>query len=291
VYLASASDWHRARAAAQRNMPTRVLECGATILTSTCVGCGVVKEIRLGCRNKFLCYPCRASIAYTKRKAYLRARDSVLGEARVHGRFKSNRRGGAWFEKFLTLTAPHVSTDTVSVRISRILEAWPLFLRRLNRYFKERGLRSVEWFRVFEWTPGSDENGHPHFHVWIFSPFLPQELLAQYWESSLLDAGCPPDLTIGKTVPYIERLNSDGKRAADELIKYLLKDISSGGEKLDPALYSQVMIALDGHRVTQASRGFMGRAKEESARCECGCELPKTVHRSKAPAPEELSRG
>jgi len=32
----------------------------------------------------------------------------------------------------------------------------------------------MRFYRCFEWTLGADGCGHPHLHVWIFSPFLPE---------------------------------------------------------------------------------------------------------------------
>jgi hypothetical protein len=72
-------------------------------------------------------------------------------------------------------------------------------------------------------------------------------------------------------------------RGAAELIKYLTKDIAANGAQLPAALYAQVIIALDAHRQTQASRGFMARAKRTAPPCEnCSSPLPKRVRRKPA---------
>jgi hypothetical protein len=264
-----------------------VLDCGSTLLRVWCEGCGVVSEFSLGCKSVLLCAACRAVIAARKRATFKLARAAVLAEAKSRGLLVASPKHGRWSEKFLTLTAPHVQTDTIRLRIERVFNAWPRFLRRLNKHFKEHRIKSVEWIRVFEWTPGeSDKLGHPHLHLWIFSPFLPQDMLQRAWEAALLEAGCPPELTVGRTLPYIKPV-TDAEDASNELIKYLLKDIDANGEKVAPVIYAQVYETIDGRRSMQASRGFMGRARQEEKRCECGCLLPKHIRRVKREATVE----
>jgi hypothetical protein len=135
---------------------------------------------------------------------------------------------------------------------------------------------SAEWFRAFEWTCGeSDDAGHPHLHVWIFSPFLPAEELRDWWCVSLIEAGCPPDLAARRIVDLSEVHGPDG--AQRELIKSLTKDVTSAGQQLAPEQYAEVYKALDGRRVLQASKGFMGLAKRHENACDCGATLPKRV--------------
>lgn len=45
----------------------------------------------------------------------------------------------------------------------------------------------VQYLWVREWTPGEDGLGHPHFHVWLFSPFLAHWRVQQLWTRALAD--------------------------------------------------------------------------------------------------------
>jgi hypothetical protein len=187
------------------------------------------------------------------------------------------RRGGRFGEKLLTLTVPHLATDTVERRIQRILGAWQFFRRSLRKWMRERNLLSVEWLRVFEWTPADDGRGHPHLHLWIFSPYLDRALLLDWWEAALQHEGCILDAR-----PIIDiRAVDDAESVASELIKYLTKDIDANGQKIEPDLYAKVYCALDGHRALQASRGLMQRAEREPRACECGATLPRLVRKKK----------
>lgn len=284
LYAKTDGAWYSARERAQLERPSRVADCGAETLQISCQGCGEVHEQRSGCRIGLLCVPCRGAIAAAKRAAFRAARAAAVADATARGLFRTNQRGGRWSEKFLTLTAPHDPRDTIAVRIEHVLKAWPRFLRKLNAIWKRNGVRSAEWFRVFEWTPGSDELGHPHLHVWILSPFLPREDVEHWWREALAE-----ETGYVRTDPVIIDLRevlSDG--AEHELIKYLTKDITANGTKLAPELYAEVYKALDGQRSTQASRGFMGRAVVEKQACECGCPFPKRVRKTRdtPPAPK-----
>ncbi|MEO7034460.1 MAG: hypothetical protein ABI548_11200 [Polyangiaceae bacterium] len=273
--------WYESRARGQRERIDRVKDCGAEILLLMCMACGIVHERPCGCRVGILCLKCRGRIAQVKRAVFGRARAEVLREAGRRGLLHPFRRKGPFGEKFLTLTAPHVRGDSITKRIERVFRAWPLFLRLLNDYFREHTIKSAEWFRVFEWTPGDDDRGHPHIHAWLFSPFLPIEQLREWWSAALRDVGCPLSAEQNAIIHIEQIRDEDG--GARELIKYLTKDITAGGERVSPTLYAEVYMALDGRRVTQASKGFMGRAEREGRRCECGADLRLDVRRVRKP--------
>lgn len=277
--------WHHARARGQRERIANVRECGGSILRVSCRACGVVHEHANGCRVGILCVSCRGAIAATKRAGFQRARADVLEESRYLGLLRPVRRGGRYSEKFLTLTGPHLSGDTISVRITRIAEAWCHWLKRLNRYLRDNVICSVEWFRVLEWTPGRDGLGHPHLHVWLFSPFLEVETVREWWRLSLVEAGCELDHVRRPIVDLRQIEGSDG--GARELIKYLTKDITANGDKVPAELYAEVYKAFDGRRISQASRGFMARGKKEPRACECGATLPPRVERRRRETGEE----
>lgn len=109
--------------------------------------------------------------------------------------------------------------------------------------------------RVLEWTPGADAKGHPHFYVWIFSPFINKALIDEWWADAIASAGYPTD---GITIVVDIRAVDGDSSISSELIKYLTKDIDACGNKIAPELYAEVYRALDGRRALQASRGVHG---------------------------------
>jgi len=170
-----------------------------------------------------------------------------------------------------------VPGDTVTARILRVLNAWKHFVRMFQKWQREKKLKSVEWLRVFEWTPGEDDGrGHPHLHIWIFSQYLEQGLLSEWWLAALHREGCSTNIAIVDI-----RSVNDPQAISSELIKYLTKDIDAQGDKISPELYAEVYSALDGRRALQASRGFMRLAERQLPACECGEDIPPLVRRKK----------
>ncbi len=277
AYAHEDARWYRDRERGQRERPERVARCGAETLQITCQGCGQVHERRSGCGIRLLCVRCRGAIAAEKRRCFRRARLSLIEEAVRRGLLRHSRRGGRWSEKFLTLTAPHDPADSIALRIANLLGAWKRFLRKLNEHWKAVRVSSAEWLRVFEWTPGNDGRGHPHFHLWIFSPFLDRSEVVRWWTEAVREQ---TGRVIETVIVDLREVQSAG--VDQELIKYLTKDITANGDKLDPVLYAEVYKALDGVRAMQASRGFMARAKQQKRRCDCGSLLPKQVQRVRA---------
>lgn len=273
-----AGAWHERRARGQRERISRVEQCCTESLIIICQACGREHERPARCGCRLLCVRCRGARAREVRARFLAASRSVVREAGARGLLRANRRGGRWSQKLLTLTAPHLPSDTLEGRIRRVFEAWRRFLRLFNAWLRERDLRSVEWLRVFEWTPGDDALGHPHFHLWLFSPYLDHEQLREWWSCALNNDS-------GVTAPIIDiRQVTESDSIASELIKYLTKDIDANGEKLDPELYAKVYCALDSRRSLQSSRGLMQRANKGIRQCECGASLPKLVRRKDANA-------
>jgi hypothetical protein len=276
-----ASKWHVSRAKGQRERIERVEACSNDALIIRCQACGLEHERPARCGCRLLCVRCRGVRARQTRMRFNVARSSLLAEARGRGLLNPHRRGGAWGERFLTLTAPHVVGDAIEERIIRVLDAWKSFVRYLQAWQRECRLPSIEWFRVFEWTPTDDGLGHPHLHVWLFSPFLDRELLLEWWTKAL-----QRELLALESAPIID-IRAVKSGVEHELVKYLTKDIDEQGNKIAPQLYAQVYCALDQRRALQASRGFMARAKRERLPCTCGATLPRYVKRKKAAVPAE----
>jgi len=174
----------------------------------------------------------------------------------------------------LTLTVPHEATDSVSERIERARSAWCFFVRYLNEHLRSIDAhRSARWYRAIEWTEGSDGKGHPHFHLWVFSPYLhQQDLLVPMWRRALAATG----LAAQAVIVDVQEID-DGPSAALEVIKYLVKDLAAGGGKVTPEVFAQVYEAFDGKRMTQASSGFLALAPKGRQACECGSLLPRRV--------------
>lgn len=145
--------------------------------------------------------------------------------------------------------------------------------------------------RVFEWTKGSDGQGHPHFHVWAFGPYMPHELVKEWWRQAWerasgraveLDVDGAPILmvdlrkVVGDTVdardadgrPILdERGDATKAQVANELIKYLTKDWGA-----EPEVFAVIYAELFERRARQTSRGFAQFSVPEVRICEdCGC--------------------
>ncbi len=107
------------------------------------------------------------------------------------GQLRRERRGGRYSEKHLTLTIPDgaiVGEGSVGWRVWVLFEAWRKFSLRFRRWLRETG-KEANWYRGFEWTAGADGQGHPHFHIWIFTSYLPVGLLHWWWAQSLTECG------------------------------------------------------------------------------------------------------
>jgi hypothetical protein len=246
-----------------------------------CTACGVLGEKVARCRIGILCVPCRSKKTAERRRQFARARSALLDGAKKRGLLHPKRPGGAYSEKLLTLTVPHVLAHDVARRIGFVLEAWPHFLKALNGWLREREAAGVEWLRHAEWTVGEDGQGHPHFHVWCFGPFLPREWLVAWWSEALVRVGFGAELgSLGQRellsglVVDIRAVRSgrveDGEGIVTEVIKYMTKDIVAKGAYVEPATYARVYESLDGRRPMQASRGFLALGKEQACCAECG---------------------
>jgi hypothetical protein len=263
--------WYNDRARGHRERIERVKACQTDIIHVSCSACGVGPELAAGCRAWMLCVRCRGAVSAALRARFLAARRLIVEQALERNLFRPLRRGGRYGERFLTLTVPH-ECPSIGERIGVAYAAWPRFLKLFNGYLRDRVIRSVEWFRVFEWTPGEDGLGHPHFHLWLFSPFIDVDLIREWWAHALAAEGCAAT----RVIVDIKAV-TDPRTAAVELIKYMLKDITASGEKIPPAVFARVYEALAGRRMRQASEGFIGLAKRVSPCCECGATLPRTV--------------
>ena len=215
--------------------------------------------------------------------------------------------------------------DTTTARVWALRLAWPMFLRRLSRHWKGNPVRdrvTREWslstpetvamlpryeetstgarvvvqggppyHRAFEWTPGSDGLGHPHYHVWTFCPWIDAAIVQAMWAEALAAVGVP--LENGYVRVTVQVFQDVNVSAARELMKggragaIKLSRLARRGapknafayadgwtiaemlEHAHPDVVASLYCALEGMRLAQASRAFFGTV--DPPECEyCG---------------------
>jgi hypothetical protein len=288
--------WHYARAKGEIERFDRVKKCGDTdVVRSHCHDCGCVHERPTTCGASLVCVPCRNRVIKRFRLRFLRARNVALEAAgsKLRGR-------GAWTDKLLTFTAPHVGT--VDERIEWVRRAWLLFRRWWSDHIphyrtksrdrgflwdcrcrwhlvgkpcehdgpcEETGWRRalrhecgpVAWTRVIEWTQGSDGLGHPHIHVWALCPWMPRAEVTGAWHRALL-ASEPPGAFAPEKLLKVDIRHRSAAQVARELIKYLTKDLEYHKDRLGRKTF-----ALVNPRVfATVYRLFAGTRRTQSSR-------------------------
>lgn len=264
--------WHRGRASGQRHRIDSVLGCEQRdVLELMCGTCGVVTERPAKCSARLLCRSCRNKAATRTRRRFSTARNAVMKAALQAGRLYGSKR---FTEKLLTLTVPHAIQDARR-RFELVKLGWPHFLRALNARWKRAGIKEhVYWYRVHEWTPGSDSFGHPHVHVWLLCDYIEQSWLADAWRAACAKVGH----VWGDQPTILDIRQARGSDVAHEVIKYLTKDLMPGGDLVPPQVYAVMYQLYDGARRTQGSRGFLKHAGSDLAECPCGAVGCFQVH-------------
>lgn len=309
--------WHDGREKGQRERFEKVRACGSRVMIARCSTCGGgtgqqgdLRVVPEGCGVRRVCQKCDAQGAAQRRARFGNARGRAYVEGDRYGLRRHYRKGGRYTEKMLTLTVPHflhantlpgkrnrkgeivpgvreLARDDLHARILAVWLAWPKFMRKVVDHLRERNEHHFSWHRAFEWTPGVDGIGHPHFHVYWFSPFVDQGLLRSWWGDALravgvpvkrfedgrynlrvdlrmlreFNAGAMRELLKGGRRQQIEmsRIEFDPEygRAADLSFKYAegwtLGDIQ---HFCSPDVLARLYMALEGKRLTQASSGF-----------------------------------
>lgn len=309
--------WHEGRAKGQRLRFRRREDCGETTLRSECGACGTVREMPDRCKVGRLCVSCRGKASAQRKERFGRARHAIVASAMKRGFFRHKQHGGRWGEKFLTLTVPHFEASEfrdpyagplpegcrhtqgslVQQRIECLFRAWRLFSLKLRKHWRPLEKRRGEpcrFYRAFEWTPGSDGAGHPHFHLWLFCPFLDRTLVLDWWRDSLRRAGLLTVDTYETLMVDIRAIHSRPTEFAHELIKRddairfsRLRATSSGEDVIDYADgwtlaevaegrllpkddAAEVYKALEARRIVQTSRALL---EELRTGCQdCGAE-------------------
>jgi hypothetical protein len=261
--------WHHRRAEGHVCRFDRVYECGEESFWLICDACGSGRERRRACRAGLLCLSCRSLLQQEKRRRFFLARQRAVEAAEAAGLMIPSSRK-RWTEKFLTLPAPQCREHNVADRIEMIFAAWVLMLKSLNRWFlgiAGYAKKFVAWVRNFEWTPGQDGVGHPHFHIWLLCPFINEEVLRHFWRCALRTAGYSKESTRWCILKINQVWTPDG--AARELIKYMTKDILPDRSQVAPDAFARLYETLDGRRLMQSSAGFFSEL-DVRMRCECG---------------------
>lgn len=285
--------WHAVRATAQRERFERVAACGKHVIKRSCSDCNAVKCAPIAkCRSVLLCYHCR-SVSQAKYRALAReGMRTAEQRARLEGRvFKG---GGP---RFATFTLTHSGSPAEDA--ATLQRAWPKFTRRLAAHLqKERGwsARQVKqlYIRRLEATPS--DGGHMHLHAWMILPFIAKAILAHLWGRALVDAGAsfvakvslsealehaPNDLAreqirqVAVTrrgrhgrplteiyAPHFRIRRADADEAADELAKYLCKDIDDG-QLVDSSTFAALFMAFCRRRSISATRTLLTEAPRE----------------------------
>lgn len=298
--------WHRSRAKGQTERFDRALECGSEDVGKTeCDCCGGRHAVQCECDVWRVCAHCRAHAALERRARFGQARAAVIQEAAKHGALRRVQKGGAWGEKLVTLTIPHLSWIdvewsavperfrhlppgpelTLTLRVELIFAAWRHFTRAWQRWWRKRARRGVKarFYRAFEWTPGHDGLGHPHFHVWAFCQYIREDVLRAWWKDALRRAGAiiADDVEVMVDVKAIDTRPNEISR---ELFKGHKKDAvklsrlkcwgrggeavleyadgwsvvdMANGERVAPHLAARLYEALEGRHVAHASRGLL----------------------------------
>lgn len=266
--------------------------------------------VPLGCGQAFFCPACRKRRASSFRVDFERKQLGLVGAAQragLMGRYRRRAQGGRFSERLLTLTVPHV--DELGAPFSmrdRVLNLRATY-ERFSRLFRDelrgklRGLLSgitlensavglpmprgkspprdelalfelVSSLRVFEWTPGDDGLGHPHFHVWLFSPFLDVAWLRSLWSRAYADV-LQPSLVCDLLVLDVRAAHQcEGGSIANELIKYLTKDWHLSGDRVKrvaPDVFAELYTMVDGTRTRQSSQGLGHWAVPKEKSCPC----------------------
>lgn len=307
--------WHESRATGQRSRMSSVAHCGDGQIAATCSCCGQVQESHVWCACVRLCLRCSSKRANRARARFALAFSVHHERARRAGLLLKNRKGGAYSERHIVLTAPHVvirgqtgAADrqaTARRRIELMFEAWRDFSRAMQAWYRRRKEREAIIYRAFEWTPGADGMGHPHFHLWNFGPYLAEGLLRAWWSRALARVGvvvAPESVVItvrriwARPVEFIREVRKPSgvvfqrkttrvllDVAGDDLLRYLegwcVATIDPATrERCGDDVIAGVYCALEGRRLTQASAGFLGEADARLVTaCDCGALAPRYV--------------
>jgi hypothetical protein len=300
----SVADYHLVRAEGQMLRMANVADCGEREVLFSCGDCGHnLRKAVARCGHHRLCLVCRGQRARRYRLRIRIARQRMLDEvARVR---RSRGRQIDWQERFLTLTIPH--SGNVVRDLKTLPRAWKLFRRWLWLFFADEHrldkelLKLVAFVRVTEVTAGRSNEGHAHYHVYLYCPYVPHELARHLWGKALKQLGYTvPTRAVEAVIAeartpfaaqqlrraFVTRKGPKGRPLAEtewpvldlkqaygnvetELVKYLVKDVvveDGSAGLIAPALYARIYEGLEGLRTIATSRKFF---QEQPKDCFC----------------------
>lgn len=251
--------FYTGRAVGQVERFARVRGCGKLTIAITCRLDGSARNMVARCGVVRLCKACADRRAVQRQRGVAAGRLRALERGKKYGLWIKNRAGGRFTEKHMVVTVPHFAMgdvregspladalrkkigarNTIFARVEALYLAWPRFASRVRRYLKKvlvRGMHEDEryrgpkgdaklmvLYRLTEWTLGRDLGGHPHFHIYCYSPRLPYELIRQWWAEALHEAGVPlafrKDAKKVDVIVDVRHLQSVDHAMLDELVK------------------------------------------------------------------------
>lgn len=262
--LRSAKFWE-GRASGQEKRFDNVRACGHRVMRVTSKVCGYeLAELPARCGVVRICKACAVHRANKRRRAVARGREDLILDSRRNGQGYRGRAGGRFTEKMFTLTIPHFGYSkiepgsklaaccddygirtSIAARVQGLRLAAPIFLAKCKRYFGNQMKRTpralgadpndrkaVRFYRLLEWTLGSDGNGHPHFHIYAWTPYLPFPLLREWWAECLRSVGVPVDWRITDAGERVSNVNADVRMLATVGAAELAELIKGGGKAI-----------------------------------------------------------
>lgn len=203
-------NWHEGRASGQLARHKDAAHCGEGTLTVSCA-CGSAVQLPVRCGVTRLCVVCREHRAQKRRAQLWSARKIILAD------LKQRQLWGRYGEKHLVLTMPDSRIEGTKRRIEILFEAWRRFSRRLQKHVKNWD--TFIYSRTFEWTPGRDLKGHPHFHVWMISRYIDKQLLWDWWQRSLASCGV-----------QLKPTDTHAVYVRDVELNYAIREVHKGGK-------------------------------------------------------------
>lgn len=307
--------WHRGRARGELERFERLEECEDDLAVWGCReragGCGAEGITPVRCGSKF-CVTCRGHAAALARLRFGVGRLRRVQDMARAGLTRRRRRGGRWSEKFLTFTVPHCAWDDIAwdeiprgerappigsaekmdrdviARVWLLSAAYRQVWIRIRKAWREAAIVSKETsglvalHRNFEWTPGTDGLGHPHFHCYLFGPFVPREDLHAWWVEALEAAGYrQPEEADDPIHPDIREIATRPEQIAREVAKgrghnlkltstssgagavhayacgWSIAEYAKGEGRARPSVLARLYEAITDRRLSQGSPGFL----------------------------------
>lgn len=293
--------WHRGRERGALERFERVNDCGKRRVRVRCL-CGAEHDVPDRCGADRLCRSCKEASRAKNVAKLARAQLGILRTAKREGFLRRHRKGGRWGQRMVTLTIPHVDSPgrffdesigpraAVEARIRLLFAAWRRFSLSLQRWARSmnaaagRSRTRCAWYRAFEWTRGDDGNGHPHFHVWMFSPFLDRELVETWWREALAAEGVITSrVIVDVRAAYFEsraevlkgkittREAKSGQKVAEYIQGWTILDAytddAGNVREVDPEVIARLYAATDGRQLNRPSHGLLERSREGCSEC------------------------